>query len=199
MTKAQTLKTLRSLHGWLGFLLLPWIIAIGATGFYLNHARTVLNWIEPENFEESTLADWPGAGPLDSDAAAVIAAQYWPEEPLPEPTWERYHGFDAYQFERPSGDVVVAQQTGHYYVKSDFRRTTYAPDGTKVHSKIYWSTVFKRIHTRGWLDSRFATWLADITAISMMLFGLTGLVLFWIPRVRRFKRALGFGGGPQSQ
>ncbi|MDP5361046.1 MAG: hypothetical protein NWP79_02710, partial [Paracoccaceae bacterium] len=66
MTKAQTLKTLRSLHGWLGFLLLPWIIAIGATGFYLNHARTVLNWIEPENFEESTLADWPGAGPLDS-------------------------------------------------------------------------------------------------------------------------------------
>jgi len=198
MTKAQTLKTLRSLHGWLGFILLPWIIAIGATGFYLNHARMILDVIEPEKFEESALADWPGAAPADRGAAAAIAAQYWPQEALPDASRVSYHGFDSYEFAHADGRVIVARETGHYYVKTDFTRKTFAPDGTEVHSKIYWSTIFKRIHTRGWFDSTFASWLADITAISMMLFGLTGLVLFWMPRARRFKRAIGVGKGATS-
>lgn len=194
MTKAQTLKTLRSLHGWLGVILLPWIIAIGATGFYLNHARMILDVIEPEAFEESTLIDWPGAASVNRSAATDIAAQYWPQDlPVSEPSNVSYHGFDAYEFEHADGTVIVAQETGHYYVKSDYTRRTFAPDGTEVHSKIYWSTIFKRIHTRGWFDSRFASWLADITAVSMMLFGLTGIVLFWLPRARRFQRAIGLG------
>lgn len=196
MTKGQTLKALRNLHGWLGFVLLPWIIVIGATGFYLNHARTILDWIEPAQFEESSLADWAGAGLVDGGAATEIAAQYWPQMPLPGATHVSYHGFAAYEFKGSGLRVIVAEETGHYYVKTDFTRTTFAPDGTQVHKKIYWSTLFKRIHTRGWFDSTFASWLADITAISMVLFGLTGLVLFWMPRVRRFRRAIGLGTVP---
>jgi hypothetical protein len=193
MTKAQTLKTLRSLHGWLGVILLPWIIAIGATGFYLNHARMILDVLEPAAFEESSLREWAGAAPVDRDAATLIAARYWPDMPLPEAERVDYHGFAAYQLEHDDGSVIVARETGHYWVKTDFTRKTFAPDGTEVHSKIYWSTIFKRIHTRGWFDSTFASWLADITAVAMVLFGLTGLVLFWLPRARRFKRAIGLG------
>ncbi|MGJ8589436.1 MAG: PepSY domain-containing protein [Yoonia sp.] len=193
MTKAQTLKTLRSLHGWLGVILLPWIIAIGATGFYLNHARMILDVLEPAAFEESSLRKWAGAAPVDRAAAALIAARSWPDVPLPEAERVDYHGFAAYQFEHDAGSVIVAGDTGHYWVKTDFTRKTFAPDGTEVHSKIYWSTIFKRIHTRGWFDSTFASWLADITAVAMVLFGLTGLVLFWLPRARRFKQAIGKG------
>lgn len=191
MTKAQVLKTLRSLHGWLGVILLPWIIVIGATGFYLNHARMILDVLEPAAFEESSLRAWAGAAPVDADAAALIAGRSWPDAPLAEAERVDYHGFAAFQFEHDDGSVIVAADTGHYWVKTDFTRKTFAPDGTQVHSKIYWSTIFKRIHTRGWFDSRFASWLADITAISMVLFGLTGLLLFWLPRARRFRRAVG--------
>ena len=193
MTKAQTLKTLRSLHGWLGVILLPWIIAIGATGFYLNHARMILDVIEPAKFEESSLREWAGTAPVDLEAAVLIAGRYLPDVPLPEAERVDYHGFAAYQFEHDDGSVIVARDTGHYWVKTDFTRKTFAPDGTEVHSKIYWSTIFKRIHTRGWFDSTFASWLADITAGAMVLFGLTGLILFWMPRARRFKRAIGLG------
>lgn len=195
MNKAQFLKTLRSLHGWLGFFLLPWIIVIGATGFYLNHARMILDWIEPPAFEEGLLASWEGAAPVDATQAAAIAARLLPEAALPLAEAVSYHGFDALQFENDALTVIVATQTGHFYVKTDFRRQTFAPNGSRVHSKIYWSTIFKRIHTRGWFDSTFASWLADITALSMVVFGLSGVILFWLPRARRFKRALGIKGG----
>ena len=95
MTKAQTLQTMRSLHGWLGVILLPWIIAIGATGFYHKHARIVLDFIEPAKLEESTLFGWPEAGPVDREAAGMIAGLYWPQEPLPDASRVTCHGLGA--------------------------------------------------------------------------------------------------------
>ena len=70
-------------------------------------------------------------------------------------------------------------------IKTDYRRRTYAPDGTVLETKTYWEGILKRLHVRGWLTSTFGTWLADITAAAMVVFGLTGIVLFLVPRVRR--------------
>ena len=42
------------------------------------------------------------------------------------------------------------------------------------------------------IDFQTFLWFFD-TAGAMVLFGLTGLILFWMPRARRFKRAVGLG------
>ena len=43
-SKAQVLRGLRTVHTWLGVLVVPWIIIIGATGFYLNHSKGIQGW-----------------------------------------------------------------------------------------------------------------------------------------------------------
>ena len=79
----------------------------------------------------------------------------------------------------------MALATGHYWVKTDFTRLTHAPDGTLLERKIYWEGIFKRLHVRGWLSGTFGTWIADITAAALVMFGLSGIVLFLVPRLRR--------------
>ena len=191
MTKAIALKFLRLVHGWLGALILPWIIIIGATGFYLNHSQMVLGWVNGADFNEEQLLTAPGAHLVNGEQAAAIAGTFWPGERLPDPEAVKYHDFVAYQFERPSGSVIVVRQSGHYYVKTKYSRRTFAPDGTLVDRERYWSRIFKEFHVRGWLGGAMGSLFADITAISMVLFGLTGIVLWWMPRSRKIRRALG--------
>jgi hypothetical protein len=44
--RGRALRLLRTVHAWMGIFLFPWVIAIGATGFYLNHAKIILSVIE---------------------------------------------------------------------------------------------------------------------------------------------------------
>ena len=48
-----------------------------------------------------------------------------------------------------------------------------------------YEVLHKRLHEQGWLTRTFGTWLADITAAAMVVFGLSGIVLFLVPRLRR--------------
>ena len=52
---------------------------------------------------------------------------------------------------------------------------------------IAWSGLFKRLHVYGWVTKGFGTWLADIAAVSMVVFGISGLILFVNPRLRKRK------------
>jgi len=35
-------RKLRVVHGWLGAIILPWIVLAGLTGFYMNHKDAVI-------------------------------------------------------------------------------------------------------------------------------------------------------------
>jgi len=50
--------------------------------------------------------------------------------------------------------------------------------------------VFRYFHEVGWIDSSFGVWFADITAIALVLFGASGLILFIVPRQKKLKRNL---------
>ena len=189
-TKAKTLKFFRVTHSWLGLFVFPWIFAIGLTGFYLNHAELVLGWIGATKYDESRFSEWPDADGVTMPEALAIAQSVWPDEDISGISDKAYHGFEALTFSKDSGRIIIAQPTGHYFVKTNITRKTYAPDGTLLHSKIYWSSIFKWIHARGWLNNTLGTWLADITAGSMVVFSLSGLVLFFMPRAKKIGRAL---------
>lgn len=179
------MRLLKTVHGWLGVIVLPWVIIIGLTGLFLNHERLVMGWLESGGYDEAQFDAWPAARPVTVADAQALAQSLLPGETPVQSGDTRYHGREAAIFEADGTQVIVALQTGHYWVKTDLRRVTFAPDGTVLERKIYWEGIFKRLHVRGWLTGDFGTWAADITAAAMVVFGLTGIVLFLMPRLRR--------------
>lgn len=67
--------------------------------------------------------------------------------------------------------------TGHYYLKTTFTHQAFAPEGALLRRNIY----------RG---STLGSWLADITASAMVFFSISGLWLFFAPRIKKIKRAV---------
>ena len=161
---------------------------IGLTGFYLNHSKAILKLIETTGYDEAQFADWPNSVEATLESALALAETIWPGEEVSKFSSKTYHERPSYIMDLPSGQVIVSRATGHYFVKYGFTRETYTPDGTLLHSKMYWGLIFKSLHTRGWLSSRFGTWIADITSFSLVFFSLTGLFLWWIPRAKKFGR-----------
>lgn len=134
---AATLKFLRTLHSWLGLIALPWVILFGFTGFYLNHGQAIRSVLPLVSYEDvgDRFATLPS--PLTEEQASGIAQRYWPDSPMTSVSEVVYHGHDAIRFEREAGQIIVAVNTGHYYVKSRLKNLHYAPDGTLVGRKIY--------------------------------------------------------------
>ncbi|WP_149586672.1 PepSY-associated TM helix domain-containing protein [Tabrizicola flagellatus] len=190
------MRLLKTVHGWLGVLVLPWVIVIGLTGLFLNHERLVMGWLEGEGYDEAQFDNWPGARALTIGEAQALAEAVVPGTDLTLNQDRTYHGREVATFVAGETRVIVALGTGHYWVKTDFSRTTHAPDGTVLETKTYWEGIFKRLHVRGWLTSTFGTWLADITAAAMVVFGLTGIVLFILPRIRRWRNRRQMQKGP---
>ncbi len=189
-TKARVLKFLRTIHAWTGIFIFPWIILIALTGFYLNHSKGILALIMPPAYDESGFADWPGAKQADQTSALALAATVWPEESAEGVVQKDYHKRPSFIVEKPSGKVIVNQATGHYFVKTSFTNKTYAPDGTLLDSKIYWGSLFKTLHTRGWAGQRFGTWISDIISLALITFSASGIFLWYFPRSRKISRLL---------
>lgn len=179
------MRLLKTIHGWLGVIILPWVIIIGLTGLFLNHQGLVLALLDAPGYDEAGFESWPDLRPQSPDTARALAEGLLSDESLTPDPETRYHDREAAIFTAGGTQVIVALATGHYWVKSDTRRVTHAPDGTMLETKIYWERIFKRLHEWGWLSSRFGSWLADITATAMVVFGLSGIVLFLVPRFRR--------------
>jgi len=179
------MRFLKTVHGWLGVIVLPWVIMIGFTGLFLNHESLFINVLAPEAYDEAQFDTWPGAHPVTVDQARTLAEQLYPDAQLTLDADKVYHRREAAIFDTAGTQVIVALKTGHYWVKSDYSRTTHAPDGSVLDRKIYWEAFFKRLHVRGWLTRTFGTWFADITAGAMIVFGLSGIILFLVPRLRR--------------
>ena len=187
-TRAKILKLLRTSHAWVAIVVLPWVLMVGLTGFYMSHSKTILKLIEPTGYDESLFADWPNSVEVTRGSALALAESIWRGEEVMKFVSKSYHNRPSYIMDLPSGRVIVSRATGHYFVKYGFTRETYAPDGTMLHSKKYWGSIFKTLHERGWLSSRFGTWIADITSLSLVFFALTGMFLWWMPRAKKIGR-----------
>lgn len=179
------MRLLKTLHGWLGVVVLPWVVIIGLTGLFLNHQGLVMGWLAGPGYDEAQFDSWPAPRALTVDEAMALAQSLFPKAAIAREEDTTYHGRNVAIFAADGTQVIVALATGHYWIKTDLSRATHAPDGTVLETKIYWEGIFKRLHERGWLTSAFGSWLADITAAAMVVFGLTGIVLFLVPRLRR--------------
>ena len=189
---AKSLKILRTLHSYLGILALPWIIFFGVTGLYLNHPDTVLSLFPYKSYTDSAYEFEQLDAPLTAEQASEIARPIWPQSDMKAVERVKYHGYDTIHFVREAGTIIVAAETGHYYVKSNLKNTLYSPNGEALNRKIYWNYVLGVFHRTGWLGWSLGTILADITAITLIAFGLSGVTLWYLPRHKRFLRRVHF-------
>lgn len=134
----KLLQWLRSIHGWLGILILPWIIALGLTGFYLNHGDAVMSLIGSGELDFGTFELLPGDEMVPEPAAMALAATFWPGKSLGAPEIVNYHGEQAYAFKDRDDELIVLVSSGYYFWKTAYARKAYKPDGTRIDTKIYW-------------------------------------------------------------
>jgi hypothetical protein len=176
------------MHSWLGVLVMPWVLIIGATGLYLNHPDLVLGLLGYAELSERDLAGAP-MYQVSKDLALLIAASIWPEEAMKHSGSIRYRGRDAYGIEKDSGLIIVpGPESNHYFVRTKLAEETYTMEGKLIHKQYNLKTMLKSLHERGWVDSRFGTWLADIVATAMLFFSTTGLIMWSVPKLRRMFR-----------
>lgn len=177
-------RLLRTLHSWLGVLILPWIIIAGFTGLYMNHEDLVLSVLPDGNVGASVFVD--GGTVQDEASARTLAeARFGPVEGGKS---KKFEGRKALSFKTKDGsEVLVDLETGHLWQVGRYLVTLYAPDGTVLAHDLRRGRILTSLHERGWVGSALGTWLADITAGALMVFGLSGLYLFFAPRLRRMK------------
>lgn len=169
---------------------MPWVVIIGATGFYLNHARSIDPLFQEEAFSEDGFEAERPSAPITIESARSMGESIWPEQPI-ERIWEKdYHGRPSFFIKKGAGLIILSIPTGHHYLKSGYTRRTFAPDGALLHSKTYWGRILGDLHEDGWLGGGMGSWFADIVALAMLVFGLTGPLLWAVPRVKRLRRAL---------
>lgn len=179
------LVLLRTLHSWLGAIIMPWFIIIGATGLYLNHYDPIMAVFGYEEYSEADFDRLLPAQPVTPETARSLSRQVWPYASVQRTEQVLYHGRPSYQAMSYKGRLIVSRTTGHYYAKTPYTRRTYSPSGELLHTKYYWGPMLKELHKSGWLGGGLQTWLADIVAISMIFFGMSGFILWLVPKVRK--------------
>lgn len=179
------LRLIRALHGWLAIVIVPWVLMMGVTGLYLNHPESFKSVLPASEFDETLFDIWPTAAPVDEEGARAIAVAAMPKAVFKRSEKPRYHNRDVIRWDSPDGDVIVVAKTGHYWVKKFYTRSTFSPEGKRLHTVFYWSRIFRRLHQYGWYDKSLGTLLSDATGVAMIVFGLTGIVLFFTRKSNR--------------
>lgn len=182
------LRLLRTIHSWLGVIVMPWVVIIGATGFYLNHGKQIMSLVGYAEFSEAGFELSSPEEPITPEALYDLSHSIWPDAEIKRIEDVVYHGRPSYQALTDKGLVIVSRTTGHYYAKTRYTRRTFSPSGELLHTKYYWGRAFKELHETGWLGGGLRTWLADGVAIAMIFFGISGFTLWVVPRVRRLRR-----------
>lgn len=166
-------------HRWLGVLVLPLIVIVGLSGLVLNHSTAIVALLSDVPYDEAQFDDWPNPHFIDQSSAEALATGVFPQEVLQQNEKTSYHGRDVIIFDSVSGQVIIAVATGHYWVKNKHQRLTFDPDGWLIDKKTYWAEMIRNLHGQGWISDVFGTWLADIAATALVIFGLTGAIVIF--------------------
>lgn len=180
-------RFLKTLHSWMGVVILPWVVIAGLTGLYMNHSRLVLSLLPAADVAADTLDSLAGGVAQTEESARALALASAPDAGLDLTGDDRFRKRAVFTFDGRGVDVMVDRATGYHWVQTRYVTVLRAPDGSRVDTDIRWSRVLSSLHTRGWIGSTLGSWLADITAGALAVFGLSGLYLFAAPRLRRRK------------
>jgi hypothetical protein len=178
-------RFLKSLHGWLGVMILPWIVMAGFTGLVENHGYAILRHLPDTRFAPAMVAQLPPS-PVDAARVTEMAARLLPQPFLP-PSQARVLTRPGFSVIAQGRTLQVDQATGAYLLIGPYMSTLYDAKGWRIATQVQWPRLMNRLHRAGWASDSLGTWPADLAAGAMMLFGASGLWLFLAPRFRRWR------------
>ncbi len=182
----SAMRLLRTIHGWMGIIAIPWVLMYGLTGLYLNHEGQFNALLGDDPVDSYWSEDAPNRLPTEA------VAREWLEERFPgmkvnEARDEPYHGKDAFIFEAGRTSVIAPKNSTYYFVKDAHARRLHDASGATIHTRRYWQNIFKELHVRGWVGSPFGTLIADTFGIILVSFGISGTFLWLVPRLLRMR------------
>lgn len=178
-------RFLRTLHAWMGAVILPWVVLAGFTGLYMNHPDLMGGFLASSQFDVAGFDQAVGAKSQTALSAREIAVAAVPDETVVLESDDTYLNRDVFVLVAGSTNVAVDKASGYYWLVTRYQRRLYAPDGTYLQRQIRWDRVMDSLHSDGWLGRGLGSWPADIAAAALIVFGLSGLYLFAAPRLRR--------------
>lgn len=179
---------IRAFHRWLGLLLFPWVLAYGITGLYMNHGDIVLSIFPQDQIDQMIVEDSPGFQPDEATATAWAKKTAYAD--LMRGMKEgRYHDHAAWIVTLSDRSELIAFKNSKQYVyKTRYGRWLYAPDHSIIDSHTYWPRILREVHERGMVSSPSGTFFADAFSIGLILFALSGILAFALPRLARMRR-----------
>ncbi len=182
-------RTLRTIHGWLGALILPWIFMAGMTGYYMNHEKFVMSFFPEKTATSGELfLTVRGAGPVSLSDSKKIASDFDLGMKYAPNDTKKFRGTSIYRFKAGSHNTIyVDKSSGGYWHLKRYKIIAYDRMGAQLGSELRWGRIFNSIHERGFVGESLGRWLADMTAIALMIFSASGIFIFVSPRMRRAK------------
>lgn len=177
----------RSYHKWLGLLLFPWVIIYGVTGFYMNHPALVLSVFPADRLDEKIVEDAVGRFAQPEQLRAWLLAQSHADN-LRAIREEMYHGHNAWIVTlRDEREIILFKNSTQHIEKSVYSRILLAQDSEVLDRRIYWRRILEEFHKRGLVASPWGPLLADVFAAILVMFGISGILTWTLPRLARWR------------
>jgi uncharacterized iron-regulated membrane protein len=163
---------LRALHRWIGLFGALFLIIIAATGFLLATKGSV-DWIRPPVADAQKVENYSEVVGMERIGMAVFA--------LGNPDMQSWSDVDRVDY-RPKANIFkVLSKEGYHEFQVDGKT------GEVIQIARRTDQIAEDIHDLSFFSDDLKTFLLPVISIILLLLGLSGLFIFFVPVYRRFK------------
>lgn len=162
----------RSLHKWVGIISCLFMILVASTGLLLAWKKKA-DWLQPPAQKGSKLESPDQVAPLSSIAEAVFATGI--------PELQTIKDVDRFELHTSKGIFKVTSKKGYHEIQVD-------ASTAKVLSRAKRNDqMVENIHDLTFFHESLRETLLPAVALSLIVLGVTGVVLFSTPILRRWQ------------
>jgi uncharacterized iron-regulated membrane protein len=179
------LRTFRQWHTWLGLLLSVLFVLVAVTGILLNHKDVFFHRGEGPTGPTGVLRSTSDlhALPIGFEQALLLARQHYGDVPLDKIELKDERGWLAYKVSRGNGrEIRIDAHSGEVFTKYGAKPTR------KEGSAVNWAKIVTDLHS-GKILGTAGKLAIDATAVAMLGLTLTGVYLWWLPKLRKRQNA----------
>ena len=165
-------RTLRVLHKWIGLFACLFLMVISATGFLLAIKGNV-DWMRPANQDGGEISDLSQVVGVGAAASAAFEAGI-PELQGPD-------DIDRMEYRTKQNIYKILSKEGYHEVQVDGATGEVLSTGRRN------DQLSEDIHDLSFFADFMHAWVLPAVAIALFFLGLSGVVMYFVPVVRRWK------------
>ena len=165
-------RNLRVIHRWIGVFACVFLVLVSATGFLLSLKRSVPS-IQPPSQRGAELSEFGQILPVGTILEGVFALNL--------PQLRGVQDIDRVDY-RPDKNVFKVLSADDYHEVQVCGTT-----GNVLSVAQRNDHLFEDLHDLRFFSDHLHTWVLPAVALSLFTLGLSGVVMFFVPVVRRWK------------